>query len=302
MIRSVFAMANLSDRDPSLPRLFAVLPTRVRRNYRGGMLLDRLEGSSAPIDSDRPESWIASTIEAVNPGLPPQVSEGLTRLKLADGIEITLAALIAGAPDFYLGARHAETMGTQLGFLAKLLDSSMRLHVQAHPSSSVCPGAARCAVRQTRGLLRAHGSRRRRRIHPLGISAFSRARPVEAHHRGPGYRRDGRVLRCDPGETRRNVACAGRPASRDRRRCPGGGGDGTKRLVVRCEFEREGVIVPPAGRFMGRGVDFCLDVFDYGDYPVAEVRRRFCLTPARQSGEPGWVRGSTCGPRSHELF
>jgi mannose-6-phosphate isomerase len=60
-------------------------------------------------------------------------------------------------------------------------------------------------------------------------------------------------------------------------------------LVVRCEFERESVMVPPGGRFMGHGLDFCLDVFDYGEYQVAEVRRQFCLAPRHREDEPGWV-------------
>jgi mannose-6-phosphate isomerase len=52
-------------------------------------------------------------------------------------------------------------------------------------------------------------------------------------------------------------------------------------LVVRCEFEREGIVVPPAARFMGRDVDFCLDIFDYAEQPVMDVVKKYRLAPSR---------------------
>jgi mannose-6-phosphate isomerase len=50
-------------------------------------------------------------------------------------------------------------------------------------------------------------------------------------------------------------------------------------LVVRCEFARQGIVVPPPARFMGRGLDFCLRIFDYTAFPPDEVRRRFRVAP-----------------------
>ena len=108
-------------------------PNRTRRNYRGGALLDRWEGKPDGVDGDRPEDWIASTTRAVNPGLPPVEDEGLARVM--DGERrLTVAELFASAPEHYLGARHVEAVGAEPGFLLKLLDSAMRLHVQAHPT------------------------------------------------------------------------------------------------------------------------------------------------------------------------
>jgi mannose-6-phosphate isomerase len=283
-------MANPTDRDRAHPKLVAVLPTRVRRNYRGGLLLDRLEGIAAPVDSDRPESWIASTIEASNPGLPTVEAEGLTRVRQAGGAEeTTLGALIARAPAVYLGTRHVETMGTQLGFLAKLLDSSMRLHVQAHPTSAF----ARAHLGAPFGKLEVY--------YVLGVRNGAEGHIRLGFQRSPGRDRWKRIIEeqdiaamdaCfDPIPVRPGEAWI----------VPGGLphaiGAGVlmvevmepSDLVVRCEFEREGVVVPPGGRFMGRGLDFCLDVFDYAEYPIAEVRRRFCLTPASQASTPGWI-------------
>ena len=50
-------------------------------------------------------------------------------------------------------------------------------------------------------------------------------------------------------------------------------------LVVRCEFEREGIVVPEDGRFMGRGLDFCLDIFDYTEYPKEEIMEKCRIEP-----------------------
>lgn len=50
-------------------------------------------------------------------------------------------------------------------------------------------------------------------------------------------------------------------------------------LVVRCEFEREGIVVPEEGRFMGRGLDFCLDIFDYTEYSKEEIMKKCRIEP-----------------------
>jgi mannose-6-phosphate isomerase len=283
-------------------KLVAVLPTRVRRNYRGGMLLDRLEGSAGPVDSDRPESWIASTIEAANPGLPPKAAEGLTRIKRADDTETTLAALVASAPAFYLGARHVGTLGTQLGFLAKLLDSSMRLQVQVHPTSAF----ARESLGAPFGKLEVYYVLAVRD----GVEGYLRL----GFQRPPGRDRWKRIIE------EQDIAAMDACFDRIPVKCgelwivPGGLphaiGEGVlmvevmepSDLVVRCEFEREGVVVPPAGRFMGRGLNFCLDVFDFGEYPAAEVRRRFCLAPTRLAREAGWIEDRLVGHERTSCF
>jgi len=50
-------------------------------------------------------------------------------------------------------------------------------------------------------------------------------------------------------------------------------------LVVRCEFEREGIVVPPAARFMGVDPDLALQIFDYQAVSVSEAQRRFRIAP-----------------------
>lgn len=115
--------------------VITLLPNRVRRNYLGGRLLDTLEGNPSPQDGNRPENWLASTVRAVNPGLEAIPDEGLSEVATSPEETSRLQELFKLAPEYYLGADHIAKLGPQLGFLAKLLDSAMRLHVQAHPTA-----------------------------------------------------------------------------------------------------------------------------------------------------------------------
>jgi mannose-6-phosphate isomerase len=50
-------------------------------------------------------------------------------------------------------------------------------------------------------------------------------------------------------------------------------------LVVRFEFERAGYTLPESARFMNRGLDFCLDIFDFDAKPESLVRRDYMFEP-----------------------
>lgn len=97
---------------------------RVWRTYRGGARLDALYGTTS--DGRHPEEWVLSTVEARNPGRPP---EGLSHL--ADGT--ALKTLLEQDPARYLGRRHAQRCGAQPGVLLKRIDAAERLTVQVHP-------------------------------------------------------------------------------------------------------------------------------------------------------------------------
>ena len=104
--------------------------TRVRRPFRGGLLLDRWQGRPNPSDGFQAEEWVASTLAARNPD--PFPGEGISRVLLAEG-ELPLPELIAGAPQLFLGAEHVRKHGPQPAVLVKLLDSCSRLMLQVHP-------------------------------------------------------------------------------------------------------------------------------------------------------------------------
>lgn len=268
--------------------LVPILPTRVRRNYRGGMLLDSLAGIPLPTDGIQPESWIASTVMATNPGLPPEADEGLTRIRLPDDSVGTLAGWLASDPEFHLGEAHLAARGVSLGFLAKLLDSAMRLQVQVHPTAAF----AQRHLGSPFGKLETYyvlavrpgidGCIRLGFQHPPGRSAWKR---IIEEQDFAAMDACFESIPVTPGEVW--LVPGGLPHAI---------GAGVlmveimepSDLVVRCEFARDGAFVPPAARFMGRDLEFCLDVFDYSARAVDDVRAEFRLTPVALAAGSGW--------------
>ena len=114
-------------------KLLKFLPNRVWRVYRGGANLDRLRGASTPADGSFPEEWIASAVTALNPQRGVE-GEGISRVQLPDGTVERFDQVLARAGEELLGPeRYAATGGRTPGFLTKLLDSAIRLPIQAHP-------------------------------------------------------------------------------------------------------------------------------------------------------------------------
>jgi mannose-6-phosphate isomerase len=95
---------------------------RVARVYTGGKLFhDFFEDQDE--DGFQPEEWVASSVRALNRD-SRDPDEGVSRVK---GTAITLSELIASQRELVLGPRG------DLGILVKVLDSAVRLPVQAHP-------------------------------------------------------------------------------------------------------------------------------------------------------------------------
>jgi mannose-6-phosphate isomerase len=259
--------------------LLKLLPNRARRNYGGGRILDTMQKLPFPADGQMPEDWLASTTPAVNPGMPPVENEGLGRVVDARGNEHILAGLFATNGDYYLGREHVGRHGPHLGYLAKLLDSSMRLHTQAHPTKEF----ARERLGKPWGKLESYvilGTR-------PGVDGYLRL----GFQRAPTKDQWREIIRTQ--DIARMDACFDpipvRPG--EAWLVPGGMphalGPGLlllevmepSDLVVRCEFEREGIQVPPDARYMGRDLDFCLEVFDYTQRSPAGIRDCCHLAP-----------------------
>lgn len=259
--------------------LLELLPNRVRRNYAGGALLAQWAEGRTETDGGKPEDWLASTTPAVNPGMEVLAQEGIGRVRDASGEVRYLTELFTAHGEYYLGRDHLARLGPNLGFLAKLLDSSMRLHTQAHPTRAF----ARERLGSPWGKLECYVILGTRPGYPADVRLGFQHAPSRAQWRDIIETQD--IARMDacfepmpvkPGEVWL---------------VPGGMvhalGAGLllleimepSDLVVRCEFEREGLVVPPAARFMGRGLDFCLDIFDYTTHSTAEVQRRCRMQP-----------------------
>lgn len=111
--------------------IIQILPTRVFRIYRGGYLLEKFRSIKNPQDSDYPEDWILSTVKAIQPyGIS---DESISKIETIKGIN-SLEVLIKHFPEDILGKGYIRRFGNSLNLLVKLLDSSIRLPLQTHPS------------------------------------------------------------------------------------------------------------------------------------------------------------------------
>ncbi|MHB9138432.1 MAG: class I mannose-6-phosphate isomerase [Victivallaceae bacterium] len=115
----------------SLP--FAFSSNRVWRVYQGGKMIDALQHKPHPADSNFPEEWIASSVKACNPQRG-NMTEGISNAIL-DGNLVSFQDLINLCPEELLGRNHISKFGKNTAFLTKLLDSSTRLPIQAHPDN-----------------------------------------------------------------------------------------------------------------------------------------------------------------------
>ncbi len=95
---------------------------RVSRVYTGGKLFHGFFGD-AEEDGFRPEEWIASGVRAINRD-SADAHEGLS---VVQGTGILFSDLITAEKERMIGSRD------NLGILVKVLDSAVRLPVQAHP-------------------------------------------------------------------------------------------------------------------------------------------------------------------------
>lgn len=98
---------------------------RVRRVYTGGRLFADFFGDEA-VDGYFPEEWVASYVHALNKD-SSDPHEGVSRI---EGTDIYF--------DEALARYRAEMLGdkAELGILTKLIDSSVRLPIQAHPDKA----------------------------------------------------------------------------------------------------------------------------------------------------------------------
>ncbi|GHT58592.1 mannose-6-phosphate isomerase [Spirochaetia bacterium] len=262
--------------------LIPLIPNRVRRNYRGGAGIDRLQGRDGAADSDQPEDWVASLVAAKNPGLPPVDHEGFSRCALNAHGSVArpfLIDVIRSDPEFYLGGEYYRKHGVDLGFLLKILDSGMRLHTQVHPTAAFAQeylaspyGKLECyyileARPGTSPYIRLgfqHLPSReewKRIILEQDIAAMDRCFEKVPVRPGEVWYIPGGV----PHAIGENIMMLEIMEPSD--------------LVVRCEFEREGIIVPPEARFMGKDIDFCLDIFHYEEKSVEEITAAYRINP-----------------------
>lgn len=257
-----------------------LLPTnRVWRSYTGGRLLDTLDGATAPADGHLPEDWIGSATRAINAGREHLEREGIATALAADGTLVAMDRLIAASPEAVLGKAHVAAYGAQPQLLVKLLDSAVRLHIQAHPS---VPWA------------KAHLGSPNGKTEAWWI--LSARDPKDAWvlfgFQRPPSPEDWRRMLAEQ-DTEAMLSCFDRIAVK-----PGdvllvsGGvphaiGPGLLMVeiqeptdwVVRCEWGHGDTRADATSQTMGLGLDGVLDMFDYSAVPAESVFARFGPRP-----------------------
>lgn len=277
-------------------------PHRVWRTYQGGRCLDALAGVTAPADSHFPEDWVASTTRAVNAGRE-SIREGVSSV-VVGGETHDFAALLASDPEYFLGAGHAARFGPHPQLLVKLLDPSTRLHFQAHPTA----GFARRFLGSPGGKTEAYHilATRPEVATPYIYLGFQRPPSRDALRRMIEAQDIAGLEACfdqipvKPGDT--YLVPGGVPHAL---------GEGLllievqepSDLVVRFEFARGGYVLPESARFMGRGLEFCLDVFDYGAWPASRLAVEAACPPRRRrSLGPDSYQDNLIGPERTPCF
>lgn len=282
-----------------------LLPSnRVWRTYIGGRTLDTLEGRHPASDSHLAEDWIASTTRAVNPGrdLP---REGISPVFLGqDPTPRDFAELLAVDPVYFLGAKHAARLGAQVGVLVKYLDSGVRLHFQVHPTRDF----ARRLLNSPSGKTEAY--------HILAVRPEQKEPYIYVGFQRPPTREELRRM-IEKQDIAALEACFDKIPVRpgETYLIPGGTphalGEGVfmveiqepTDLVVRCEFEKCGYVLPEAARFMNRGLEFCLDIFSYEPLPLSDVPTRLACPPRTiETPAPGTRLESLIGPDRTDCF
>ncbi|MEM7131480.1 MAG: class I mannose-6-phosphate isomerase [Chloroflexota bacterium] len=253
---------------------FILLPNRVWRTYQGGAILDQMEGKNTPADSHFPEDWVGSATRAVNPGRDHLPEEGIGQAQDVSGHRFSMAELYEASPEEALGVQHVATYGAKPYLLVKLLDSAMRLHIQAHPSVSWSQRHLNADSGKTEAWWILQTRTEDAYVYmgfqyPPSPAAWKQMiddQDLEAMNGcfDPIPVAPGDLLLVEGG-------------------VPHAIGPGITMVeiqeptdyVVRCEYAHGGLELPESARTMGLGLDRVLDLFDYAQYDATEVKSRF---------------------------
>jgi len=187
-----------------------------------------------------------------------------------------------------------------IGLLWKLLDSSVRLQIQAHPDRAFAKqhlksnkGKTECwHILSTRGEAHVYLGFQK----PPTRSAWAR---MIREQDVDGMLACFEQIPVKPGET--YVVPAGTPHAI---------GAGVFMLelqeptdwVVRCETVNAGLVLPPEACFMGLNLETCLNVFDFNRLPTKKLREQLQQRPATIVDGSSYREEELISPEFHEFF
>jgi mannose-6-phosphate isomerase len=279
--------------------IFKLKPNRVWRTYPGGLKLDRLEKKPDPEVTHFPEDWIASVTRAINIGREEYEKEGLSFIDSGE-TSAYLSDLIAEMPDEILGEGHLLKHGKTIPFLIKFLDSATRLHFQCHPDREFARERLNSPYGKTEGYY----------ILDTGPGSFIylgfQCPPEKAILREAILKQDIPLIE----------SCFEKISIKpgDSFIVPGGiphaiGPDvlmieimEPSDLAVRFEFERAGYTLPEEARYLGKDIDFALEVFDFTGISVEEVYRHYFIKPDLVSASVEFERYSIFNSHNTDCF
>lgn len=263
----------------NIPAILFLESNRVWRTYPGGKKLDQMEGLDTPSDTHFPEDWIGSSTRAVNKGREHFTEEGLSKVKLGSETMI-LKSLCEKEPGLMLGSQHTEKYGANTQFLLKFLDSSIRLHIQCHPTISFAKEQLGSNAGKTEAYI------------ILGIREEVQDPYIYMGFQHPPGKEEFKAM-IEEQDTEAMLACFDKIPIKpgDVFFVPGGMphaiGEGVFMIevmeptdfAVRIEFERGGYVLPEESRFMNRGIDFALSMFNFNPSPVEAIREQYFCVP-----------------------
>lgn len=284
-----------------LPHIIPLQVNRVWRSYTGGANLDRLAGKPDGSDTHFPEDWLLSTTRAVNPGRNDSPEAGESAAVIGDRV-LPLSQLLRQYPEPMLGAEHVANHGQKPGFLLKFLDSAVRLHIQCHPTREFSRKRLNADAGKAEGYFILAT---RENVAPYIYLGFQRPPDREVFKQA--------ILRQD---TEAILACFDpvpiKPG--DVFLVPGGVphaiGAGVLMVeimentdfAVRIEFECAGYRLPEASRFMGRDVDFALDMFAFTRHSPERLRNELFVIPQPIEQQPGGELTALFHPGNNNCF
>ncbi|MGX9417406.1 class I mannose-6-phosphate isomerase [Vibrio sp. WJH972] len=260
-------------------KLVRFTSNRVWRTYTGGKILDQLEQKSVPGDTHFPEDWIGSTTQAVNPDRE-HIVEGISHAVVGDE-SIRFDELLKSDPSYFLGEKHNKAFDLNPMLLVKFLDSSVRLHFQAHPTAEF----AREYLDSNHG--KAEGyyilDIREEVTNPYVYVGFQHPPSREAFKEMIETQNIDAMEECFEKIAVKPGDCLFIPGG-----SPHAIGEGILMVeimepsdwAVRFEFTKAGYTMPEEARFMRRGLDFCMDVFDFEKLSVEETVEKFFQQPS----------------------
>lgn len=263
----------------NVPNILLLPPNRVWRTYLGGKIIDSIQGNPKPRDSHYPEDWMASTTTATNHIANQRKDEGLSTVTV-DGIPVTLKSLIEKYPGEMVGPDHFRKFGSNTQFLVKFLDSSIRLHIQAHPTIPF----AQKYLNSNSGKTEAYvilGVRDKIKDPYIYLGFQKPIKPGVLKNLIEEQDIDQLLTYFDkipvkPGDV--FFVPGGLPHAI---------GEGVFMIeimeptdfVVRLEFERGGYELPEESRFMGRDIDFAMDMIDFHAHSAGKIKQDFFCRP-----------------------